>query len=354
MLYRLAPLGVISAAGVAVMIGASGYSQDQTDGRAVGWSLFIVLCALVHLGLCLAFRRAAPPDADWRRWMRPFNAMAVVEGIGWGVGALILTAADNSRQALVILVSWTSVSAGGAIVFGAHIPTYLAFLYPAMLPHVFLTLRYRYPYFGLLAGLEVVFLTLIPLIALQFSRQLVDGLHLCFANLDLAEDLQRQKVVAEQANLAKSQFLAAASHDLRQPVHALGLFVGALRGRKMDRESRRLLEQIDKSVAALDELFVGLLDISKLDAGAVQPRIETVAIHLTLERLLRDYSVARLQRRGCGQGPRFAAASRCGLCGKRPGPAGADLAQPCVQRRAPYRCGRGSEGCAPAPRHGGR
>jgi hypothetical protein len=254
-LYRLTPLGVSSAGGIALLVAIAGHGRDLSDVRAIGWSLCICLCALVHIALCEGYRRAAPPDADWRRWMAWSTLMALIEGMGWGFGAVLLTSADDSTQALVVLVAWAGVCSGGALVFGAYLPTYLAFLYPTMLPHLLLTLRYRYPHFELLAGLEIVFLTLMPLIALQLSRQLVGGMRLRFANLDLAEDLQAQKVVAEQANLAKSQFLAAASHDLRQPVHALGLFVGALRGRRMDAESRRLLDQIDMSVAALDELF---------------------------------------------------------------------------------------------------
>ena len=70
----------------------------------------------------------------------------------------------------------------------------------------------------------------------------------------LAADLLRQKEIAERASLAKSTFLAAASRHLRQPVHALGLFVGALRGIAAP-EGRRLIEQIDLSVNAMDGLF---------------------------------------------------------------------------------------------------
>ena len=83
-------------------------------------------------------------------------------------------------------------------------------------------------------------------------------------------DLRRQKELAEEANLSKSRFLAAASHDLRQPIHALGMFVGALARHPMTDEMRRLIEQIEGSVGAMDGLFNSLLDISKLDAGVVQ------------------------------------------------------------------------------------
>ncbi|WP_323118835.1 ATP-binding response regulator [Burkholderia alba] len=106
----------------------------------------------------------------------------------------------------------------------------------------------------------------------------------------LAADLRRQKEIAEQANQAKSRFLAAASHDLRQPVHALSLFVGALRNVPMPAEGRRLVEQIDASTSAMDMLFAALLDISKLDAGVVAVDRRAFPIDPVLARVCRDYA----------------------------------------------------------------
>src|SRR5262249_9486640 len=75
----------------------------------------------------------------------------------------------------------------------------------------------------------------------------------------------------EIANHAKSRFLAAASHDLRQPLHALGLFVAQLRGRTRVDERKQIIAHIDAALAAMNELFNALLDISKLDAGVLTP-----------------------------------------------------------------------------------
>jgi signal transduction histidine kinase len=80
------------------------------------------------------------------------------------------------------------------------------------------------------------------------------------------------------ANLAKSRFIAVASHDLRQPLHALGLFVAQLRECLDAAERSRLVERIDVAVAAISELFIALLDISKLDAGALTPKISQFPI----------------------------------------------------------------------------
>jgi signal transduction histidine kinase/CheY-like chemotaxis protein len=94
----------------------------------------------------------------------------------------------------------------------------------------------------------------------------------------------------ETANLAKSRFLAAASHDLRQPLHALGLFVAQLRGRVKAAERNRIVERIDASVAAMNELFNELLDIAKLDAGVLAPnRAEFPIAHL-LQRIETNFA----------------------------------------------------------------
>ena len=72
----------------------------------------------------------------------------------------------------------------------------------------------------------------------------------------------------EAANQAKSRFVAAASHDLRQPLHALGLFVAQLHGRLRAAERSQIVSRIEDALSAMNELFSALLDISKLDAGA--------------------------------------------------------------------------------------
>lgn len=82
----------------------------------------------------------------------------------------------------------------------------------------------------------------------------------------------------EMANLAKSRFIAVASHDLRQPLHALGLFVGQLRGRIQAKERSLILSRIDLALAAMNELFNALLDISKLDAGAMSPSFTSFSV----------------------------------------------------------------------------
>jgi signal transduction histidine kinase/ActR/RegA family two-component response regulator len=89
----------------------------------------------------------------------------------------------------------------------------------------------------------------------------------------------------ELANQAKSRFLRAASHDLRQPMHALGLFVAQLVQRAGDPETRRIAEQAGVAVASLQDLLDAILDISRLDAGVITPEVADFRIDTLLERL---------------------------------------------------------------------
>ena len=101
-----------------------------------------------------------------------------------------------------------------------------------------------------------------------------------------AEDARRQaQLQAERANAAKSRFLAAASHDLRQPLSALSLYVGVL-DHKLAREDALLLGSIKDCVASLSELLGDLLDLSKLDAGVVTPNPSDFALDDVLGRII--------------------------------------------------------------------
>ena len=97
-------------------------------------------------------------------------------------------------------------------------------------------------------------------------------------------DLAAKMDMAERANYAKSRFFAAASHDLRQPLHALSLFVAALKARNQQPEAQTLIDNIEASTAAMELLFNALLDISRLDAGT----IEAHPVHFSLQKLLLD------------------------------------------------------------------
>ena len=290
-LFRNCPVGVVAAGTGAILLAVALMRTGRvTPDIAIRWSALMVGCVAAHLGLCVAFWRSRPPDTAWRYWLRLFTLIAFCEGIVWFFGAIWMTSPDDLTQELIVLLVSSAIASGAVSVFGTYLPTYIAFFFPTIAPHLGFGLAYNYPLHDLLAALVLAYLVAMTLIARRANAQLVEGLSLRFDNVALVEDLRRQKELAEYANIAKSQFLAAASHDLRQPIHALGLFVGALEDRAMDSEARRLIGHISDSVAAMDGLFASLLDISKLDAGAVEPRYEAVGLAPLLERLTLDYT----------------------------------------------------------------
>ncbi|TVT74761.1 MAG: response regulator [Denitromonas halophila] len=100
-------------------------------------------------------------------------------------------------------------------------------------------------------------------------------------------ELRERKDEAERADIAKSRFLAAASHDLRQPMHALGLFIAELSEKDHPPATHRLVRQIAASAEAMENL----LDISRLDAGALQPSIQPTPVQPILDRIANDFHI---------------------------------------------------------------
>lgn len=94
----------------------------------------------------------------------------------------------------------------------------------------------------------------------------------------------------EEANLAKSRFIAAASHDLRQPLHALGLFAEQLRTSTTETEREQVEARLRSAIAAMDALFASLLDVSRLDAGVVIPELTDFPVAHLMERIAANFS----------------------------------------------------------------
>lgn len=108
--------------------------------------------------------------------------------------------------------------------------------------------------------------------------------------------MREKKDEAERATLAKSRFLAAASHDLRQPTHALGMFVARLAQLPHDAPTQQLIGNLETSVRAMQGLLDGLLDISRLDAGAVKIEVQAFALQGLFDRLHEDLAQSALDK----------------------------------------------------------
>ncbi|MCP5366148.1 MAG: CHASE domain-containing protein [Hyphomicrobiales bacterium] len=104
-----------------------------------------------------------------------------------------------------------------------------------------------------------------------------------------AERLRGARDEAEQANVAKSKFLAAASHDLRQPLQAMNLFVNVLAGRHREGPDAEIVHHLGESVGALEGLLNAFLNISKLEAGLVVPHVADFSLGGMLNRLAAEF-----------------------------------------------------------------
>ncbi|MGY0781941.1 PAS domain-containing protein [Azospirillum argentinense] len=116
-------------------------------------------------------------------------------------------------------------------------------------------------------------------------------LHLTGLEIDVTDrhamedQLQRAKIEAERANLSKSKFLAAASHDLRQPMQSMFLFAGVLRGHVHNQRGQHALGMLVRGLDALQGLLDSLLDVSRLDAETIHPNFESAMLRPLLEQI---------------------------------------------------------------------
>ena len=215
-------------------------------------------------------------------------------GLGWA--PIGLPTGDRFEVQLIVVVVTAAVAEGAIVAFGTYLPAFYALFFPATLPYALVSAVSSNPIERLTSLLMLVFIAAFAALGYATNRSFKQIVGLRIRTQAMALDLQQQKdiaererKIAEEANRAKSSFLAAASHDLRQPVHALGMFVGALRGVPMAPEGRRIIEQIEASTAAMDGLFSALLDISKLDAEVVAVERRAFPIGPVLERLCQDH-----------------------------------------------------------------
>jgi signal transduction histidine kinase/CheY-like chemotaxis protein len=296
-LYRDSPLGLLGALAASVILaGVLVAIHDLQWSKAIVWIVLGIGCVSFHMILRHFYLRTDKADIAWRFWAHWFTVAALADGIWWGCATIFLVPPGmNDGQLLTLLVALI-VAIGAVPAFGSYLPAFRAIFVPitslALAWNVFQGGSLHYGV-GVLIG---VFIVTMYGLARHANTNLTQILRLSFEKQVLADDLQRQKQVAEDANLSKSRFLAAASHDLRQPVHALGMFVGALARHAMNGEMRRIVDHIEDSINAMDGLFSSLLDISKLDAGVVQPHLEAFKIAPLLERICHEHSSAAREK----------------------------------------------------------
>src|SRR4051812_2748069 len=264
------------------------------------WLVAVYLVATTRLVIWRRFQAGISDTALFRRLAIIGSG---VNGFTWGVGGLFLYAPHSPTSQFLLLITQFGMGAGAAYASAPAFAAVMAYLIPSVL----LT---SVPFFiegdsvhVTLGAMLFVFVAAATHFTYAISRTIARAIALRFENTDLIDELRDQTLAAEQAreaaeeaNVAKSRFLAAAGHDLRQPLHALGFFVDALQEQSLPGDGRSIVTNIRRSVDVMEDLFNSLLDVSRLDAGIVRPRVSTIALAPLMDRVRAEYEPAASQK----------------------------------------------------------
>ena len=263
----------------------------------LGWFALYVANLVARVLMARAFKRENPAGERLRLWARRYTlGMASSAAIFGSIAWLMFPYATQLGQMLLIVIL-VGVSAASITTNAWHPPAMRAYLLLMLLPMLLRLASEGGLEYGLLAIAFALYLVVLMVFGRDQAALIVRAFTVAHENVDLLEELRLKTGLAEaaqrkaeRASLAKSQFFAAASHDLRQPMQALGLFAASLRETKREPHDARRIDQILSSVDALESLFDELLDISKLDAGYVSPSLSHFQARTLLERLQNTYS----------------------------------------------------------------
>jgi signal transduction histidine kinase/CheY-like chemotaxis protein len=243
----------------------------STAWWAAGWVVLVLLLTVWRTFKTEGFVRQTQPRASTAR-------VAIVLGMNGALMALPLSAfgvmTEIERAILsIILIALATGSVGTT---AGYRSVFLAFAGPMLVPLALAWGLTTHPVESTataigLAALVLAFLAFLVSVGKQQYQVFEDSCRIRFAERALNAQLQKALESESEAHRAKTQFLAAASHDLRQPIHSMNVLVAALSMRELEpraQEITRLLGTVNKTLAAqLD----ALLDISRLDAGTVEP-----------------------------------------------------------------------------------
>jgi signal transduction histidine kinase/CheY-like chemotaxis protein len=266
------------------------------------WCALIALNQLWRTALVHAFRRIRPGADATPRWGSYWATGSFLAGSLWGAAGVTMFPEAPAHQALLIVCLF-GAALGGLNLTAVYKPSFYGFVLPALVPLIVRVALVGDPVHFLIAGVTSVVLAFV----IGFGHQLIDvltrSLVIRYENVDLIDELKLRtrsaldaRAAAESANRAKSQLLAAASHDLRQPLHALGLYVAALSARAREAQWRPLVENVESAAGALELQFAQLIDLSRLDAGVLTPERTAVPLGPLFARISSEFGAQAAAR----------------------------------------------------------
>ena len=260
----------------------------------LAWLASGTLLWLLRLLHYLRYRRQRhASDDQLRAWRGSWKTLVLLQGAMWGVAVWLFWGLGTVyHQASLILIVYT-YCLGSVQLLATQSRVFLAFLSLVLLPTIVrIASDASQPWHLQLAGILTLLFCITLVMARTYGTALGHAITLKARTDELAGRLREETVIAdtarraaEAASRAKTQFFAAASHDLRQPLHAMGLFAEALRQRSHDPEVASLVNSINESVDALEGLFGELLDITRIDTGGVEVHPVPVRVRDLFSRL---------------------------------------------------------------------
>ena len=258
------------------------------------WLAFAATLWLLRVLHYVRFRlQRSVPLKTLQHWDRSWMVLVILQGSAWGAAVWLFWGEGTAFHQTTLMLMVCTYAIGAVPLLALRPRVFISFCLVIVLPMVLrVELDMANPNRHALAGVLLLLVGLSSMVASSYRKAMVRVIHLKAKSDELSVQLAEQARLAEaaqreaeQANRAKTQFLAAASHDLRQPLHAMGLFAEALRTRVQDAQAAPLIQSINESVQALDELFSQLLDITRIDSGAVQAQFAGVRMSELYARL---------------------------------------------------------------------
>ncbi|MCG7531058.1 hybrid sensor histidine kinase/response regulator [Psychrobium sp. MM17-31] len=267
----------------------------------ISWLTAVFICALANAIFARSTKKITEiKHADSA--LKYFAGLVFFTGVVWGMPSLLITdiTLDSKEHiffliGVVILAIGMSSSALGSIT--AYLPMYYSAIAPLMIITVtsFVMVREDAFYFLGIAGFLVVYTAALFLFAFNINQQFIKSIRLEISNHKLAKDYDKQRRIAEANNRAKSKFLAAASHDLRQPLQAMMLFLDQLNIELTQQTHRQILSKVSKSAESLQALLDTLLDISRLEAGDIDHQKSPVSLQRVFENTIASFDEVAAQ-----------------------------------------------------------
>ena len=289
------------AAGVALV---AAMWNHVSHAVLIGWLLALCAHQVPRVYHYFSYLRAGAEGQQSTRWGRLYILAATTAGLIWGSAGVLMFVPDSlAHQAMLVLILF-GIATVSMVSLSAFGPAFYILIFLTLVPIIVRMLLDPGPARIYLAIPGIIVFFVVLSFGRTVNRIIAESKKRRFDNLDLIGELREQKAIADQArhaaetaNRSKTQFFAAASHDLRQPLHAMGLFAAALHEKIKDPEVLDTVKSINASVAALEGLFNELLDISKIDSGVIKPNLA----HFTLEEMfgrLRDEFAAEARAKG--------------------------------------------------------